>query len=227
MDIEVHRRNYLYNNWTEVPDFLPSSVVKSLADRTNQCIREKKVALVQHSGLGGPKQYDEGGDYIHYIFRGPDIRSLMPELYGVYVALPHYLSVLTSQEVITSPYPESDISMRVYPPGGGTIGWHKDTNGISVLLYLTTNTEGALVMEIEKEIPPFEKTHVVTEKVLARAGSLIALQGRRVRHYVEPMQHETKMSVILNYYVQGDTWRPENFDKFIYDGVDPNAKTTM
>jgi len=44
-----------------------------------------------------------------------------------------------------------------------------------------------------------------------------------VLHDCEPTVTERKVSVVLNYYVRGDTWRHEKFDDFVYDGADPGA----
>lgn len=49
------------------------------------------------------------------------------------------------------------------------------------------------------------------------------MKGREILHDCEPTVTEQKISVVLNYYVRGDTWRHDKFDNFVYDGVSPET----
>ncbi|WP_285799872.1 ESPR-type extended signal peptide-containing protein, partial [Escherichia coli] len=51
---------------------------------------------------------------------------------GVLLALSGSLiSIITCTDTITSPYELSDVNIKAYPPNGGTLGLHYDTNGIT------------------------------------------------------------------------------------------------
>ena len=49
------------------------------------------------------------------------------------------------------------------------------------------------------------------------------MKGREILHDFEPTVTEQKISVALNYYVRGDTWRHDQFDDFVYEGVSPSS----
>lgn len=113
------------------------------------------------------------------------------------------------------------MNIKVYPPGGGTLGEHYDTNGVTVLLFLTTKREAPLRMQIPRAHPS-KGTWTERRSIHATAGSLLIMKGREVLHDCEPTVNERKMTVVLNYYVRGDTWRHDSFDRFVYDGVPPS-----
>jgi len=159
-----------------------------------------------------------GGDYLHHIFKGNDIREHFPELVGAYHALLPLVSIVTCSKTLISPYPESDINIKAYPKGGGTIGGHYDTNAITVLIYLTTNSEAPLELEIPKSHPSKDIDWIENENIYASSGSMLLMKGREVWHRSKPTEKEEKFVVIFNYYVEGDTWRPDKFDAFVYNG---------
>jgi hypothetical protein len=111
-DLEKHRREYLYDLMTEVKGYIPADLTKQLADRVQKLIDRGEVPLVQHKGLGTEGQLDYGGEYKHYIFKGDDIRRYLPELFGLYHGMRHFISAVASQPVITSPYPDSDVNIK-------------------------------------------------------------------------------------------------------------------
>jgi len=63
------------------------------------------------------------------------------------------VKLISCTDAVISPYVQSDINSKAYPPGGGTVGLHYDTNGITVLLFLTTNKEGPLRLNIPRSHP--------------------------------------------------------------------------
>lgn len=217
--LERYQHEYHYSMHTLLYNILPSDLVQILSQRILDIISEQKVQLVNHQGIGTLKELDGAGKYLHYIFRGADVRNFLPELVGLYHGLLPIVSTITNSAAIISPYPNSDINIKVYPPKGGTIGWHYDTNAITVLIYLTNNSEAPLVLKIEKSHPSKKKPKVNQAKIFAKNGMMLLMQGRNVWHRSEPTNNETKIVAVLNYYVEGDTWRPSNFDKFVYDGV--------
>lgn len=130
--------------------------------------------------------------------------------------------MITHTDAVISPYPLSDVNIKAYPAGGGTLGLHYDTNGITVLLFLTTNKEAPLRMQIERSHPSKKESWIEHRHIHACKGSLLVMQGRKVLHDSEPTISEQKFSVVYNYYERHDTYRHEDFDDFVYYGAKPN-----
>ncbi len=225
-NLEQHRHEYHYDLHTIIPETLPSELCKRLTSRLQELIEGAQIPLVDHQGLGTTLELDGGGRYRHYLVDGPGIRKSFPELEGAYHSLARLVATISSQDVIVSPYGDSDMNIKAYPPNGGTIGAHFDTNGISVLLYLTTNSEGPLRLTIERP-DPWKGTEmeqpgrVENRDILAVEGSMVLMQGRRLWHDSMPMTREFKAVAVFNYYWRGDTRRPGHFDDFVYRGQDP------
>lgn len=222
-NIDKHRSDYHYDFVTVIPNVLPNNICAELRDRVNGIISKGFIALVDHQGKGTGTVSDSGGRYLHHIFKGEDIREYLPELKAVYHTLLPLISMITCADVVVSPYPRSDINIKVYPPGGGTLGEHYDTNGITVLLFLTTNKEAPLRMQIPRSHPSRKDSWIERKNIYADEGSVLVMRGREVLHDCEPTITEQKMTVVLNFYKRGDTWRPAQFDSFVYDGVDPES----
>jgi hypothetical protein len=102
------------------------------------------------------------------------------------------------------------------------LGLHYDTNGITVLLFLTTNQEAPLRYQVERSHPSRKEAWVEHGKVHARKGALLIMQGRKVLHDCEPTLKEQKLSVVYNYYERHDTYRHPDFDNFVYYGARPS-----
>ncbi len=218
-DIGKHQHEYHYNMYTMVTGVLPTTVCDTLCQEIDSQIFDGQIPIVDHSKVGTSAELDEGGRYLHHIFDGPAVRKYLPFLQGLYYGLKDNIASIVSANVITSPHQDSDVNIKAYPPHGGTVGWHKDTNGITCLVYLTSNTEGALVMDIERTKPWMESPEIVQERVYAVAGSMLLMRGREVRHMSEPTAFEKKYVAVFNYYEEGDTWRPEGFDNMVYRGI--------
>ncbi|WP_313651451.1 hypothetical protein [Pseudomonas soli] len=220
-DMNRYRYEYFYDMATVIEGVLPETLCDELASRAQVVIDEKGVDLVRHSGLGTDAVSDLGGDYHHHIFKDDDVRRCLPELYAVYHALVPLVSLVTHTDTVVSPYPLSDVNIKAYPPGGGTLGLHYDTNGITVLLFLTSNSEAPLRMQIERTHPSKNTPWIEHKKIYARKGALLVMQGRKVLHDSEPTVSEQKLSVVCNYYERHDTYRHEDFDNFVYYGAKP------
>lgn len=216
--LETHQRNFHHELNTVVPGVLPEGMCETLAERAQSLIDEGRIHLVNHEGTGGVTELDQGGKYYHHMFLGEDVRQYMPEIVAAYHALKGQIAAITCGNVVLSPHADSDINIVVYPADGGTMGMHLDTNGITVLIYLTTNSEGGLLLKLPHEHPGEPETTYTEKRIFAEAGSLLVMQGRKVWHVSEPTTSEVKMVAVLNYYYEGDTWRPEHFDQFVYAG---------
>ncbi|MHA6195938.1 hypothetical protein ACX3YG_16385 [Pseudomonas wadenswilerensis] len=220
-DVNKYRREYFYNLVTVIEEVLPDPLCERLAGRVGKVIEEGGVDLVQHSGRGTDAVSDLGGEYNHHIFKGEDVRQHLPELEAVYHALLPLISMITHTDTVVSPYPASDINIKAYPPGGGTLGQHYDSNGITVLLFLTTNKEAPLRYQVERSHPSKKAPWMEHGKIHARKGALLVMQGRKVLHNCEPTKTEQKLSVVYNYYERHDTYRHADFDSFVYYGSKP------
>lgn len=220
--LDKHIREYHYDFATVIDGVMCTSQCAELVGRINRLINADKVKLVDHQGRGTSAVSDTGGRYLHHIFEGDDVRRHLPEIAAVYRALLPMVAAVTSQDAVLSPYPRSDINIKVYPPGGGTLGEHYDTNGITVLLFLTDNREAPLRMQVPRSHPS-RGGWIERRDVYAASGSLLIMKGREVLHDCEPTVIEQKISVVLNYYVRGDTWRHASFDDFVYDGLAPTV----
>ncbi|WP_299495074.1 hypothetical protein [uncultured Shewanella sp.] len=225
-NIDKHRYNYFYNFYTVIEQLIPERICDNLAESINLEITKGSIPFVDHSGLGNNAVSDFGGQYFHHIFKGEDVRQYLPELNAIYHAILPIVSMITCTDTIVSPYQHSDINIKAYPAGGGTLGLHYDTNGITVLLSLTENKEAPLRVQIPRSHPSREKNWIEHKKVYAKKGALLIMQGRKVLHDSEPTFSEQKLSVIFNYYESHDTYRHEDFDDFVYFGVPPKELNT-
>lgn len=222
-NLNRHVREFHYDYVTVIDEIMKPELCVDLTRRINGLIGDDAIKLVDHRGLGTDAVSDLGGRYLHHIFEGQDVRKHLPEITAVYHAVLPLVAAVTSQDVVLSPYDRSDVNIKVYPAGGGTLGEHYDTNGVTVLLFLTTNREAPLRMQVPRSHPA-KGEWIERRDIYARAGSLLIMKGRDVLHDCEPTESEQKVSVVLNYYVRGDTWRHEDFDSFVYDGVQPSAR---
>lgn len=220
-DIQKHRHDYFYNLATVIPNLIPDEICDQLTERVNKIIAQGLVDRVKHTGLGNTAVSDFGGDYNHHIFKGSDIKLHLPELTTLYHAILPLISLVTCTDAIVSPYPLSDINIKAYPPGGGTLGLHYDTNGITVLLFLTENKEAPLRMQINRNHPSKKEAWIENKKIFAKKGALLIMQGRKTLHDSEPTITEQKLSVVYNFYERHDTYRHEDFDNFVYFGNKP------
>lgn len=151
------------------------------------------------SGIGGRLRYD--------LLDGIQCERLLPDMIQRYEQLTSTLSIITRQKIIVSPYPRSKVCGKGYPVNGGQQGWHFDTNGVTVIVYLTSNADGQTVMiSLDEE----------NVSVAPRSGSILLMQGRKVWHCGAPVKEKPKLISCWNYYVDGDTWRPEGIDDQIY-----------
>lgn len=217
MNLSELQTNYIYSLFCEIPNIISKETNEKVFKRALQLIEENKVHLVDHKGLGTHDELDGAGAYLHHIFRGDDIRKWFPELVTLYYALLPLISWVTCTKTVLSPYPDSDINIKAYPPGGGTVGWHFDTNAITALVYLTNNSEAPLEMEIKMQHPS-KPDWVEKINYYSKEGTLFLMQGRKVWHQSKPTEKEYKMVAVLNYYTEDDLWRPTHFDKFVYEG---------
>lgn len=189
---------------TMIPGLIPRDVALEWADRA-----AANVASRVDRDSAEPRNLDEGGAYHHAIADAHRTRQILPEVFGLYAALPVLLTELTGTEVICSPYPASAVTLKVYEQAGDQQGWHYDTNPLTALLILT-DTDCGYGTEVRLRDG---RTYNLTNK----AGDLWVMHGRTIRHRVPPLPAGAlRVTVPLNYYYPHDTWRPEGMDDLVY-----------
>lgn len=162
---------------------------------------------------GAAKDLDEGGARFHGIAAAKQTQQILPELFGVYQAYTTFLSALIDRPVVTSPYAESAVTLKVYDQPGDSQGWHKDTNPFTALLILTETT-GTYGTEIEG----LDGSRFNLEN---EPGDMWLMYGRELRHRVPSVpEGKWRVTVPFNYYHPDDFWRPEGMDELVY-GNDP------
>jgi hypothetical protein len=221
-DLRKHQYSYFYDLATLVDNLIPENICDQLTERVNSVIASGQVDHVKHKSLGTNAVSDLGGEYNHHIFKGDEIREHLPELNAIYHALLPLISIITCTDAVVSPHSVSDINIKAYPAGGGTLGLHYDTNGITVLLFLTSNKEAPLRMQIERSHPSKKEAWTEKRNIYAKKGALLIMQGRKTLHDSEPTKTEQKLTVVYNYYERHDTYRHEDFDNFVYYGMQPS-----
>lgn len=135
--------------------------------------------------------------------------KVLPKLKQFYEYFCSELRNITKLNVITSPYERSAYYCKAYTEKEDEQGWHFDTNGLTVVLYLTTNTSGAT------EIEPSNTSKLV--HVFPKGGTALVLQGRECWHRACPIENEEiKVIILLNYYVDKAQAREPSLDKIIF-----------
>lgn len=164
-DLARLRHDYHYKKFCVIEDLLPAHICEEILQKVTRLIAEKKAISLNFSGLGSDQVLDGGGVYQHKVIDGDVCRIYFPELVAFYHSMTPLVSVITDQDVVVSPYPKSDINIKIYGSNGDTQGWHYDTNAITALLYITTNAEGATACQVKANHPAKEKNAVLDYKI--------------------------------------------------------------
>lgn len=187
-----------------IKGFVEPSVALDWAERARSGVKNR-----MERESGEVKNLDEGGAYSHGIASASQVKEILPEMFGLYQSTAAFLSLLIERDVITSPYPESSVTLKVYDRPNDQQGWHKDTNPLTALLILT-ETKGNYGTEIEFN----DGTAGNLEN---NPGDLWVMYGRELRHRVPSVpEGKWRVTVPLNYYHPDDTWRPADMDKLVY-----------
>jgi hypothetical protein len=218
IELDRHRAEYHNDLLTIVPDVLNPDAAGSIARRTLDLIERGGAIHRDQIGTGDTAVLDGGGAYRHWVVDGLRVLEHFPDLMAIYEALKSLVSAVTLQDVTTSTekFPRSCVNLKVYRGEGSEQGWHFDTNAITGLLYLTTNTKGGTRCEIPRYHPDEALRTTETRVIQPFAGSLLIMQGRRVWHRADPVDDEVKIVAPLNYYTATDYWRPEGIDNLVY-----------
>jgi hypothetical protein len=192
------RTAYWNEGFTVLPDFVPRSTVEAWSEALSGSL---------DAGFGRRVIVPERG--INYdLVDGINCEKVVPAMIETYRSAVDVLRGITGQAVISSPHERSKVCYIRYPAGGGQQAWHYDTNVVTALLYLTTNQDG---FTLAKRLD----TGAVVE-IQPVAGSLLLMRGRNVHHCGSRVEAAPKGVSPWNYYVDGDTARPEGLDDIIY-----------
>jgi hypothetical protein len=165
----------------------------------------------------GTQSPDNAMVYRHYLtLNGHQIRELIPDMHIWYQSLIPLWSAITFWDVITSPHVLSDCNVKIYQGEKAGHGWHYDTNGLTVLLYLSDNSTGGTRLQPLDNAHPQQEADTRTVVVLPRKGHFLVMRGRKVYHCGESCENEVKIACPWNYYIAGDVWRPNSLDLVSY-----------
>jgi hypothetical protein len=142
------------------------------------------------------------------------ILEACPEIVDFYVGNIEWLRKLTDAEVVRSNYFKSAITAVQFEAPGSTQTWHRESNPVTAILYLTDNpTQGAIeVIGNDTSDSTF---------LYPKRGRLIVMNGRYIPHRVHAMEtSERRVSLVCNYYLRGDHARPADADSLIYGDHD-------
>jgi hypothetical protein len=149
----------------------------------------------------------EGGWSRYALLDGYAVQDHYPELMAIYQDQAMRLSEELDREVITSPYPQSAVNIKIYGPDTCQ-GWHYDSQPLTCLLYLT---HGAATEVQQPE---------GVMQVLPEPGAMLIMEGRRMLHRVlENTGTDPRLTVPFNYYYPHDTYRPPEMDQAIYQNA--------
>lgn len=205
MNLDEHREELRARGCTLVRRAVSPEVALDWAARARRASDQHRVDWEQR-----PAEFLDDGEPTHHgILNGPQVRKVLPELFGWYELGVLVLSYLVDRPVITSPYGGSAVSLKVYDRPGDCQGWHYDTNPLTALLILT-ETDGDYGTEVQMRDGS-------TMCLRNEPGDLWVMLGRELKHRVLPLpEGKVRVTVPLNYYHPDDTWRPEGMDARVY-----------
>lgn len=202
--LKQHQDEYQALGLTILSDIIPDN---SLSRAFHRIMPRDPSSFVDVNLEPDEESLTYGGLTKYKCFDYPTTLEIVPQVQGWYEALRPLIGLVANQDVILSPYPGSEVITLLYEGDGGQQEYHLDTQPITVLLYLNDNaTSGATrAFALGGE---GESTGMMD--IFPKRGNILVMQGRRVKHCGLPVLSGTKMVMPMNYYVRGDTWRPEN-----------------
>jgi hypothetical protein len=212
LNLERHRREFFLEGATVLTGLFPPRLIEHW--RRWALAHARAVGQVLDGRAGHDWVYNREGDRHAYVMvRGRVVEAHLPEMGHWYQALVPTVSILTHQDVVASPYEDSRLNLLVYDRPGSAIGWHRDTNPITFLLYLSDNAEGGTECRLLPRRPGGPRR---VRTFLPRAGAVLLMQGRWVPHRGLPVGREVKVVAPWNYYAADDAWRPQGLDERLY-----------
>jgi len=149
------------------------------------------------------------GEYANYgLYDGFVSCEIVPELINQYRELARVTSAISGRDLVPSPHQISGVNVRVYEEGGCE-GLHYDTNPMSMLVFVSNGSP----LQIE-----INGTYVDVDPI---PGHLAVFEGHKMLHRVpDGAPGDFRVSVPMNVYERGDTFRPHWIDKGLYENTD-------
>jgi hypothetical protein len=196
-----------------IPGVLPVDVCATIVERIMSLT---KGALSRQ--IDRPANYGARGMLRHGLIDGVVVRDRLLEIQTMYHALRPLVAAIAGQSVVGGLYPLSDINVVIYEHNS-VKGAHFDTVPITMVLFLTSHPrecgQGAL---------RYETLTGRTAEHYPGAGDLCVFQGRRVRHWVEPLTDPVLRVVVnANYYTVDDHDRDPAIDELLYSPPGSNV----
>ncbi len=205
-NLETYEKEYLEQGFTVLDNMVPLAASWKESILNSKDLREVYVSEEKRKVAAGK------GSLKYAALDRFQTDSVVSELNDYYEKLVEILIQITHQEVITSPYERTAYYSKVYRNKGDEQGWHYDTNGLTVIIYLTNNQDSGRT-EIEK------LDGSGTLFVAPKAGSILIMQGRRCWHRAEPIMSGIKVICPLNYYTGRAEPRDSRLDDIIFGYV--------
>jgi hypothetical protein len=205
-NLEKHTKEFTEDGFTVLENGIPNADLwrKSIINSPNL----KEIHVPEEKRLVSAGK----GSLKYAVLDRYQTDSVVKELNSFYVNLVTTLKLITQEDVIISPFERSAYYTKVYRNKGDEQGWHYDTNGLTVIAYLTDN-----VISGRTEIEKIDKSGRVL--VLPKAGSLLIMQGKKCWHRAEPILEGIKVICPLNYYVGNAESRDPRLDDIIFGTV--------
>ena len=194
---------YQSRGFVVLPDVFPIArrwrdTVEEHRDTLNR-VRYVDPAGEHTAGVGGSLHYDIGDGFW--------CDRYLRDIETVYSMAATHAERVVGAPLDLSPMRRSRYVVKVYPEPHGEQGWHFDTNGVTALLYLSTNVDACTRV---RGLDHVEYT------VFPRQGDLLLMQGRRCWHRADPARFDPKVVIPFNLYLQGEHDRPSGLDDIIY-----------
>jgi hypothetical protein len=211
-DLALRRHEYWFDGLT----VLPGAFSFECAAWRAWALSTGKTLAVTVNGIADDTwTYQEPGHKHRYLMiDGVAIKEHLPDMHRAYLDFLPVLREVISPFAVSSPYSPSDMNILVYEPPGACIGWHRDTNAVTVLVYLTTNTEGGTEVQPLRRAP--DDAAPPTRIIQPHEGAVLLMQGRWVLHRGLPVENQVKVACAWNYYLTDDIKRPLDFDARLY-----------
>ena len=186
--------------------FIPDATCEEW-DRKLKTATPSKFASEQGVTSGG---FFEPGKNLYNYLDTYAIMEACPEIVDFYASNISWLRNLTDAQVVRSNYFKSAITAVQFEAPGSTQSWHRESNPVTVVAYLTNNPKQGAIEVVENEGGE-------ASLLYPKRGRVVVMNGRYVRHRVHAMETgERRVSVVCNYYLRGDHGRPVDADEHIY-----------
>jgi hypothetical protein len=199
IDIDRHWKEFQHHYLTVLEGALPEA---SVADVFLALMCGTPNGRVDVDAPADPDTLTFGGitryDYYDY----PGILRFAPTVRGWYDALLPLVQAITGMKAIQSPYFDSSVLALIYRDNEGQQEYHYDTQPITVLLYLNDNPDSGATAAYRRN------DDGKLTLVYPKRGNILLMRGRDLKHAGLAVTSGVKMVMPMNYYVEGDTWRP-------------------